>query len=129
MSFLIDVLILVLLGGTLGYAFLVDRRVRMLMSVLKEMEPMVGQFSQAVEKSESSVSMLKAMTEKVRTQPAANSAPAAAAPTQQQAQPQPDVVSFRTSREKASRPAGVTRVSGKSDLVRGFFETARTRGA
>ncbi|KGM46948.1 hypothetical protein [Pseudooceanicola atlanticus] len=128
MSFLIDVLILVLLGGTLGYAFLVDRRVRMLMSVLKEMEPMVGQFSQAVEKSESSVSMLKAMTEKVRTQPAANSAPAAA-PTQQQAQPQPDVVSFRTSREKASRPAGVTRVSGKSDLVRGFFETARTRGA
>lgn len=128
MSFLIDVLILVLLGGTLGYAFLVDRRVRMLMSVLKEMEPMVGQFSHAVEKSESSVSMLKAMTEKVRTQPAANSAPAAA-PTQQQAQPQPDVVSFRTSREKASRPAGVTRVSGKSDLVRGFFETARTRGA
>lgn len=128
MSFLIDVLILVLLGGTLGYAFLVDRRVRMLMSVLKEMEPMVGQFSQAVEKSESSVSMLKAMTEKVRTQPAANSALAAAS-TQQQAQPQPDVVSFRTSREKASRPAGVTRVSGKSDLVRGFFETARTRGA
>jgi hypothetical protein len=118
MSYLIDIMILLLLAGTLGYAFIVDRRVRILMSVLREMEPMVGKFSEAVDRSESSVGLLKTMTEKVRN-------PAAAAPEVDRGQ----VVSFRTSREKATRPAGVTRVTGKSDLVRGFFETARTKGA
>ena len=120
MSYLIDILILALLAGTLGYAFIVDRRVRTLMAVLKEMEPVVGKFSEAVDKSESSVSLLKQMAEKVRTP---------AAPTFGQAPEAGQVVSFRTSREKVKKPAGVTRVTGKSDLVRGFFETARTRGA
>ncbi|MGI3170988.1 flagellar motor switch protein [Pseudooceanicola sp. C21-150M6] len=120
MSYLIDILILLLLGGTLGYAFLVDRRVRMLMAVLREMEPMVGQFSDAVDKSESTVSMLKSMSDKVR-------APIMTRP----AEKREEVVSFRSTRhdKPAERPAGVTRVSGKSDLVRGFFETAKTRGA
>lgn len=119
MSYLIDIMILVLLAGTLTYAFLVDRRVRTLMSVLKDMEPMVGQFSEAVDKSESSVSLLKTMAEKVRVP----------GPGSHADEDRGQVVSFRTSREKAAKPAGVTRVAGKSDLVRGFFETARHRGA
>lgn len=119
MSYLIDLLILGLLAGTLGYAFIVDRRVRKLMSVLREMEPMVGKFSEAVDKTEDSVSLLKQVTEKVR----------APMPGFQQAErDKGEVVSFRTSREKVQKPAGVTKVTGKADLVRGFFETAGSRG-
>ena len=120
MSYLIDVAILLLLVGTLAYAYLVDRRVKALMAVLKDMGPVVGQFSEAVDKSENSVSMLRSMAEKVRN-PIHVPSPA---PAQDSAQ----VVSFRTSREKTRKPAGVTKVSGKSDLVRGFFDAARTRG-
>lgn len=119
MSYMIDVLILVLLAGTLGYAFLVERRVRALMRILRDMEPMVGEFSAAVDKSENSVTMLRAVTEKVRTPFSGGSK------TDEESA---DVVSFRSTREQPSRPVGVTRVSGKSDLVRGFFETARSRG-
>lgn len=118
MSYLIDVAILLLLVGTLAYAYLVDRRVKALMAVLRDMGPVVGQFSEAVDKSENSVSMLRSMAEKVRNP----------IPVPQPAQDSAQVVSFRTSREKVKKPAGVTKVSGKSDLVRGFFETARTRG-
>lgn len=116
MSYLIDVAILVLLVGTLGYAYLVDRRVKALLAVLKDMGPVVGQFSDAVEKSENSVSMLRSVADKVRN------------PIPMPQTEEPQVVSFRTSREKVKKPAGVTKVAGKSDLVRGFFETARARG-
>lgn len=121
MSYMIDVLILVLLAGTLGYAFLVERRVRNLMRILRDMEPMVGEFSAAVDKSENSVTMLRAVADKVRT-------PFSSAP-QKAEDDTADIVSFRSTREMPSRPVGVTSVSGKSDLVRGFFETARSRGA
>ncbi|WP_375176155.1 flagellar motor switch protein [Pseudooceanicola sp.] len=120
MSYLIDLLILGLLGGTLGYAFIVDRRVRKLMIVLREMEPMVGKFSEAVDKTEDSVSLLKQVSDRVRSP----------APSfQRGGEEAGQVVSFRTSREKAQKPAGVTKVTGKADLVRGFFETAGSRGA
>lgn len=119
MSYLIDLLILGLLAGTLGYAFIVDRRVRKLMNVLREMEPMVGKFSEAVEKTEDSVSLLKQVSDRVRNP----------MPTFQHSEKDSgEVVSFRTSREKAQKPAGVTKVTGKADLVRGFFETAGSRG-
>ncbi len=42
MTFVIDIAILVLLVGTLTYAWVVDRRVRSLMRVLRDMEPMIG---------------------------------------------------------------------------------------
>ena len=35
----------------------------------------------------------------------------------------------RPSRERPTRPAGATKASGKSELVRGFFETVRQREA
>lgn len=119
MSYLIDLLILGLLAGTLGYAFIVDRRVRKLMSVLREMEPMVGKFSEAVDKTEDSVSLLKQVSEKVRSPMPS---------FQHSEKDRGEVVSFRTSREKVQKPAGVTKVTGKADLVRGFFETAGARG-
>ena len=60
MPALIDILIIVLLVGTLVYAFILDRRVRALMATLKEMEPMVGAFSNAVDQSAKSVEDLRA---------------------------------------------------------------------
>ena len=45
MPALIDIIIIVLLVGTLVYAFILDRRVRKLMESLREMEPMDGAIS------------------------------------------------------------------------------------
>lgn len=121
MALLIDGMILLLLAGTLGYAFLVDRRVRILMEALRELQPMVGKFSAAVDRSEHSLSALKSATSQVngavRAAQDAASAPAPAAP-----QPAP----------AAARPAaraGSATVAGKSDLVRSFFESAKKREA
>lgn len=126
MSFLIDMAILVLLVGTLTYAWVVDRRVRVLMAALRELEPMIGSFSAAVDKSESAVSALRAAGEQ-------------AADSRGRRQREPEVSrseaargeapSFRTSRERPNRPSGTASVSGKSELVRGFFETVRNREA
>lgn len=126
MSFLIDMAILVLLVGTLTYAWVVDRRVRVLMAALRELEPMIGSFSAAVDKSESAVSALRAAGEQ-------------AADSRGRRQREPEVSrseaargeapSFRSSRERPNRPSGTTSVSGKSELVRGFFETVRNREA
>lgn len=126
MSLLIDLSILALLAGTLGYAFLVDRRVRNLVRVLRDLEPVVGEFSAAVDKSEDSVTQLRSMARNLeqapRREPAVSSA--AASPEHEDGS-----VAFRTSRQAPERPAGVTAVTGKSDLVRGFFDTVRNREA
>lgn len=110
MSQLIDALILLLLAGTLAYAFLVDRRVRGLIAMLHELQPIVGQFSAAVDRSENSVNALRDVAEGLADD-AARPAPAA-----------------ERAKKDDARP-GVTRVTGKGDLVRGFFEATRGRGA
>ena len=66
MPALIDILIIVLLVGTLVYAFILDRRVRALMAALKEMEPMVGAFSNAVDQSARSVEDLRDLSIRVQ---------------------------------------------------------------
>lgn len=116
MPLVIDLIMLVLLVGTVAYAFLVERRVRALMQVLTELEPMVGEFSAAVDKSESSVGMLRSLAQALPGSLAGRGAPKAGEAAA------PD-------REAAPRPAGVRRIAGKSDLVRGFFEAARGREA
>lgn len=132
MSTMIDAMILVLLAGTLAYAFLLDRRVRALMSVLRDLEPLVGQFSSAVDKSEVSVSRLRAVSQDMgrdegRAAPAATdegpAAVEAASGASTDAAPAP-IASFTSTRR-----AGVARVSGKADLVRSFFEASRDRQA
>lgn len=121
MSFLIDIAILVLLVGTLTYAWVLDRRVRVLMAALRELEPMIGSFSAAVDKSESAVSALRSAGEE-----------ASEVRSRRQREPElsrGDSPSFRTTRERPNRPAGTASVAGKSELVRGFFETVRNREA
>lgn len=121
MSLSIDIIILVLLAGVLAYAYLVDRRVRNLVAVLRDLEPMIGKFSEAVDKSEDSVTAMKFVTESLRRGPQ-RSAPrepelSAALAAAREAQRE----------EEPSRPAGVASVSGKADMVRSFFDTVQGR--
>ena len=124
MALLIDMLILLLLAGTLGYAFMVERRVRTLMAALKDLQPVVGELSSAVDKSESSVVALKAVAEHVAAE-----APRATPSPERNAEA--NTVAFRSVRapRRSGPAAGVTSLGGKSDLVRSFFEAARSRGA
>ena len=123
MTYLIDGLILLLLAGTLGYAFLVDRRVRILMLTLRELQPMIGKFSAAVDRSEHSVSTLKSVTQSMA---AATPDTAPAEPAQAATQAEPPA---RARQATPDPKHGVTSVTGKSDMVRSFFETARKREA
>lgn len=147
MALLIDMIILLLLLGTLTYAFLVDRRVRTLMVALKALEPVVDQFSLAVDRTEDSVKSLRAGgavrsaakrdDEPPLTRagalgtglPASASATSAAMPTGGT----PELV-FRSVRRAgpaavAQLPPGMARITGKADLVRDFFDTIRSREA
>lgn len=81
MTLLIDTLILALLAGTLGYAFLVDRRVRGLMHALRDLQPIVGEFSAAVDKSESSVAALRHATDRMDEPVIGRSAPVTPQPS------------------------------------------------
>ncbi|MEX3314494.1 flagellar motor switch protein [Sulfitobacter sp. PS-8MA] len=130
MSALIDIIIIVLLIGTLVYAFILDRRVRNLMASLKDMEPMVGAFSTAVDQSAKSVEELRDLsTQARRPEP----------PVQKQApQPRPQTVApapggespaqKRAARLKNRAPVqGQAAVQGKSELVRTFFDITKER--
>ncbi|MGY3439990.1 flagellar motor switch protein [Marinovum sp. KMM 9879] len=122
MSFAIDLAVLAVLVGTLGYAWMVDRRVRRLMDALRDVEPMIGNFSEAVERSESTVSALRAARDNAQPLRRAE----AEAPAQPAAKPEP---SFRSNRDRAAAAAEATPIAGKSELIRGFFDTVRQREA
>lgn len=122
MFFLIDLVILALLVGTLGYAWLVDRRVHKLMGALRELEPMIGTFSEVVDRSENTLTGLRAARETAAESGAGRAA------RQEPKAPRADG-SFRTRRDRPARPADATKVTGKSELVRGFFDTVRQREA
>ncbi len=138
MALVIDMIILLLLAGTLIYAFLVDRRVRALMAALRGLEPMVGEFSAAVDRTEHSVRSLRAdatlrgtSNRSDEPQLTRNAAPAPGrAMPQGDAVPRPTFQSVRAAEpSEKPLPPGIARVNGKSELVRGFFETVRSRGA
>lgn len=123
---LIDIVIVVLLVGTLGYGVVLDRRVRKLMETLREMEPMVGAFSSAVDQSAKSVEDLRRISEDTRRPdpPLSRKAPASKA-----AQPAPvasPAERLAAAREKAP-VRGQASVPGKSDLVRTFFDITKER--
>ena len=131
MSLLIDFVILALLAGVLAYAYLVDRRVRNLVQVLRQLEPMVNEFSAAVDKSEDSVSTMKAMTESIaqKLRRRADPDPATESTPHADAAAGDHGVSFRSQRSPAEPPAGVAALSGKDELVRRFFDSVRSREA
>jgi len=123
MSLIVDLAILALLAGTLAYAVVVDRRVRKMMQALRDLEPMIGSFSEAVDRSESAVSVLKSLGQSVQA-PFGRPRP----PREEEPAPRPDAA-FRTVREQPERSRPAAGIPVKSELVRGFFETVRSREA
>ena len=109
-----DILIILLLAGSVGYGVMISRRVQKLMASLEELEPLVREFSEAVDKSETSVNALRDnLAEGLAAQDEAatndDSAPA-----------------FSSRRQAQRRLPGVQVVRDKQDLVRRFFETSRS---
>ncbi|WP_341233015.1 flagellar motor switch protein [uncultured Sulfitobacter sp.] len=120
---LIDVIIVVLLIGTLVYAYILDRRVRNLMLTLREMGPMVGEFSNAVEQSTKSVEDLRSLsTAARRVEPPVKKTRQGMVDREQVKEPvMPEPVKVR------KQVRGQTSVPGKSDLVRTFFDITKER--
>ncbi|WP_375690009.1 flagellar motor switch protein [Pseudooceanicola sp. LIPI14-2-Ac024] len=123
MSLIVDIAILALLIGTLGYAFMVDRRVRKMMQALQDLEPLIGSFSEAVDRSESAVTVLKSLGQTVQ----------APFGSRRGSREEPPATrgegAFRSSREPARGSRSSGGIPVKSELVRGFFETVRSREA
>ncbi|MGX9846906.1 flagellar motor switch protein [Limimaricola litoreus] len=120
MTLLIDAMILAMLAGVLAYAWMVDRRVRGLMETLRELQPMITAYAAAVDKSEESVRDLASATRSLTEAPAAPRAQPA------KTGPRPGDKAARAARARA-QAAGVTRVTGKTELVQGFFDSVRER--
>ena len=118
---LIDFIIVVLLIGTLVYAYLLDRRVRTLMLALREMEPMVGAFSSAVDQSARSIEDLSVAPRRAEPplQRRRGAAPAD--------EPRPTQKTTAASPDPKGPVRGQTSVPGKSDLVRTFFDITKER--
>ena len=106
MTVLFDFVILVLLAATVVYAFIVERRVRALMHALHELHPTVMAFSNAVDRTEDSVAMLKSNAKEAAE--AANT-------------------NVNATSKAPQRPSEneVLQVPVKAELIKGFFESAR----
>ncbi|MDP5336695.1 MAG: flagellar motor switch protein [Paracoccaceae bacterium] len=145
MALLIDIIIMLLLIGTLAYAFLVDRRVRTLVLAMRDLQPVVDRFSVAVDRTENSVKSLRGEAPAARPAPKRDEEPPltrTAAATYVPKASAPSVAGeacldlgpfFLSQRPAPTRPVqlppGMARVTDKADLVRSFFETIRSREA
>ena len=120
----IDIVIVLLLVVAIGFGLILDRRVRRLTAALRELKPAVDDFSIAVDRSEDTISAFRAGAQPRGT------APAKAEESWKSELPF-GLPSFRSRRsEPETGPQiGASQVEGKSDLVRNFFETARSRQA
>lgn len=114
LSTLINLLFLVLLLAVMGYGIMLSRRVARLMEALAELGPAVKAFSDAVDKSEQSVSAMKV---------AAQDASAHVAREAEALQETAATAAFTSVRRQPI--AGMTRLSGKSELVKSFFDRGR----
>ena len=117
MTMIINGMILALLIGSIGYTYLMDLRVRKLLIALKEMEPMVSQFSKAVNQSETSLEKFKQsanLDEAGIT--TANKAPDTSISKKK--------LTFETNRKPQQNHIGQISLPGKSELVKSFFENA-----
>jgi hypothetical protein len=83
------------------------------MGALKDLEPLINEYSQAVDKSEASVA---AMRENLETRPVF-------------VEDEEDEPMFATRRQARATIPGVQVVRDKQDLVRRFFEASRTERA
>ncbi|NRB02713.1 MAG: flagellar motor switch protein [Rhodobacteraceae bacterium] len=126
-AIIVDAIIMCLLAGSLAYGYRVSRKVQVLMQTLKELEPLVEQFSWAVDKSEQSVNTMRAsISDAERVEKTLENARRAPEP-----QPEPrdkqKGLDMPFLRKRAAEPEfpGVKLVQDKNDLVKRFFELTR----
>lgn len=119
MAMIIDCVIILLLIGSITYGYIVSRKVRLLMGILKDLEPLVEEFSSAVEKSQDSVSQMRdriEVAEQVQqVQPEAEAEPEVAAQS-----------TFASRRAAPVETPGMRVMRDKKELVRAFFDTQST---
>ncbi|MBA96747.1 MAG: flagellar motor switch protein [Sulfitobacter sp.] len=118
---IIDSLIVVLLIGSIGYGYMVSMKLRHLMATLKELQPLVEEFSSAVDKSEQSVNNMRENIEVAQRKPEPVEEPTPA-------ERQPGAAAF-ASRRAPTKPDGPERtgvrvVRDKKEMVRAFFENS-----
>lgn len=124
---LIDVVIILLLIGSIGYGYTVSRKVRYLMHALKDMEALVVAFSTAVEKSQHSVHQMRENIKVAETLPqkqrdvAEDHAPQAAFSSERRGP-----VGGRPGMDAGAERPGLVVMRDKEDLVRKFFDTPPT---
>jgi hypothetical protein len=117
MATIIDCVIILLLIGSITYGYMVSRKVRLLMATLRELEPLVEEFSSAVEKSHDSVSQMREnieIVEQVR-QPSPVIEP-----------PMEEATSFATRRTGSgiSDVPSLRIIRDKKELVQAFFDNS-----
>ena len=118
---IIDSLIVVLLIGSIGYGYMVSMKLRHLMATLKELQPLVEEFSSAVDKSEQSVHNMRENIEVAQREPEPADEP-------KPVERQPNAAAFASRRAltKSEGPerTGVRVVRDKKEMVRAFFENS-----
>ncbi|MDG4648631.1 hypothetical protein P6F26_09245 [Roseibacterium sp. SDUM158017] len=117
MTLLIDTIILVLLGGTVGYAVILHRRLSNLMAALDGLRPVVETFSAAVDRTEGSVKTLRSVAQDMT--PARHAVPGGWRNV-----PEPQDAALQEMRASA-----MLRMPAKMDLIRNFFDDARKHHA
>ena len=109
MAMIIDSVIILLLIISITYGYMVSRKVRLLMATLKDLEPLVEEFSSAVDKSHDSVGQMRESIEVA----------------EQVHEPEPTTpipTSFASRRAAIAETPGVRVMRDKKEMVRAFFE-------
>lgn len=130
LTMIIDGVIVLLLLGSIAYGYSVSRKVRFLMTALKDMEKLVVDFSTAVEKSENSVHQMRENIQVAKNLPQHDRVESDASytkPTFSSGRKQAAAASLAAKARQANaepdRP-GVVVMRNKEDLVRKFFDAS-----
>jgi Mg2+/Co2+ transporter CorB len=121
MAGLVDGLIIILLAATMAYGFVISWKVQRLMAMLKDLEPLVVAFSNAVDKSEESVESMRANLDGSATQQQAKMRET----TAEESSLDEDKLTFASRRVHRQKMSGVQVVRDKKEMVRMFFEATR----
>lgn len=117
MATIIDVIIILLLIGSITYGYLVSRKVRLLMTILRNLEPLVEEFSSAVDKSHDSVNQMREsieVAEQVKQPDPAAETPLAAQST----------FASRRATPAPAETSGMRVIRDKKEMVQAFFDTS-----
>lgn len=118
MSLMIDGLIIIALVGAIFYGLSISRRLEKLMSILRDLEPAISAFSEAVDKSESSAAGLRSAAVRLADE---------VGQARTQTRTKETARSRPTAANAFGRPGGARPSAEKKQMVRGFYEAMQAR--